>query len=77
MPFSSLGPTDPQTGMQGEAGLVLKDDRLLGPQGLEFFLTTDGTAWLLLSSPGGKNSWRASVDTLIGASSTGLDGPSV
>lgn len=75
-PFSSLSPTDPQTGMGCETGFVLKDDRLPGSEGSKFFLTIFEIACLPLPVPEGRNSWLASADILIGASNTGLDGPS-
>ena len=76
-PFPSLGPTDSQTRMGRETGFVLKDEGLRGSQGPQFFLTICGTACFLRPGPGGRNSWLASVDTLIGASNIGPDGPSV
>ena len=76
-PFSSLCPTDPQTRMQGETGLVLKDDRLSGSQGPQFFLTICGTSCFLRPGPASRNSWLSSNDTLIDASNIGPDGPAV
>lgn len=73
---SPLCPPYPQTRVQGKACFVLKDDGFLRAQISEFFLTPDGSASLLRSSPEDTYSLPASVGILTGASRTAPDEPS-
>lgn len=69
-PLSFLGPTHPNTRMQGEARLVLENNRLIRSQSPEFFLTPCGISscpWLV---PEDRNNSPVSGDTPIDASST-------
>jgi len=68
-----LSPSYSQTGMQRESCLVLKDDRLLGPQRPKFFLKPCEIAWPLSPVPEDTCTQPSSADTPIGASNSELD----
>ncbi len=75
-PLSFLGPTHPKTRMQGEARLILENNRLIRSQRLEFFLTLCGISshpWLV---PEYTNNSPVSGDTPVDASNTAPDEPS-
>jgi hypothetical protein len=72
-PFTPFGPPYPQTRMQGETRLILKDDRLLKLQRLKFFLRPCEIAWPPWCALEDRNNPLASVDTLIDESKTALD----
>ena len=72
-PFAPFGPPYPQTRMQSETRLILKDDGLLRPQILKFFLRPSEIAWPPWCALEDRNNPPASVDTPIDASKTALD----
>jgi hypothetical protein len=74
--LSPFCPSSTQAGMEAKTCLVLKDDGLLGLKALEFFLTTDETAWHLPNGPEGRHGWHASSDNPTDASTFGLVEPS-
>lgn len=75
-PPSTLSPSSAQPWMQGKSSFILKNDSLRRCQCLKFFLKPFEIFWRLLSSPANMCSWRASDDTLTGASSSELAVPS-
>ena len=75
-PFSFSCPPHPYTRMEGEARFILKHDRFLGAQSLQFFLTPDETASHPLFVPEDMNNWPVSAGIPIDASTPGPDEPS-
>ena len=74
--LSLLRPSPPQSRMQSEACLVLKDHRLPRTQIFEFFLTSVETSWPPPSLLEYKHNWPASDDILTDASSSEPVAPS-
>ena len=72
-PFAPFGPPYPQTRMQGKTRLILKDDGLLRPQRLKFFLRPCEIAWPPWCALEDRNNPLASADIPIDESRTALD----
>ena len=71
-PLPSPCPPPAQTGMQGEARLILKDHRVTPPQRLEFFLTVAESVSRPLPAPARTRTRHASGGTLTGGASAAL-----
>jgi len=72
----ALGPGPAHAGVQGKAGLILKDEGLLRAQGREFFLPAAESAGPPQSAPAGRYGWPVSAGSPTGASTSGPGGPS-
>jgi len=75
-PLSHLRPPNPEPRMQRKTRFILKDNRLLRFQGLQFFLISGEIAWPLRCALEGTNTQHVSVDNPAGASRTGPAEPS-
>ncbi len=74
-PLAGLAPPAPQTGVEGEAGLILEGDGVVRAECLEFFLAGAGTPALRWPGPGGSCNWPASAGSPGGGARAGLGGP--
>jgi len=71
-----LSPTSPKAGMETEASFILKDNRFIGFESGQFFLTPDGNRLNPWPEPGDKHSQPVSDCNPSGATSIGPVVPS-
>lgn len=76
-PPAAFGPTHTQTRMERKPRFVFKHHRLLRSQIFEFFLRPEKISGRPQNGLEDRHSFRASNDTLIGASTSGPGGPLV
>ena len=75
-PLAFLGPASPQTGVKAEAGLILKNDRLLRLKSVQLSLTPLENCEHPRHEPEHRYSWVVLGYSPVGASTSGLAGPS-